>query len=98
MALIELRTLGELELKGSDHRELRAILAQPKRLALLTYLAVSTRWQRRDSVVALFWPELDTDHARGALRQALRFIRRQLGGGVLDGRSEEELGFPGGTL
>ena len=53
--VIELRTLGELELKRSD-RDLSAILAQPKRLALLTYLAVSTHWQRRDSVVALFGP------------------------------------------
>ncbi len=96
--MIELRTLGELELKGSDRRELRTILAQPKRLALLAYLAVSTHRQRRDSVVALFWPDLDTDHARGALRQALRFIRRELGDGVLNGRSEEELGFHAGRL
>jgi DNA-binding SARP family transcriptional activator len=96
--MIELRTLGELELKGSDRQELCAILAQPKRLALLTYLAVSPHWQRRDSIVALFWPDLDSDHARGALRQALRFIRRQLGDGVLNGRTEEELGCQGGTL
>ena len=96
--MIELRTLGELELTGSDRQELCAILAQPKRLALLTYLAVSTHWQRRDSIVALFWPDLDTEHARGALRQALRFIRRELGDGVLNGRTEEELGCQGGTL
>src|SRR6267378_530365 len=98
MVLIELRTLGELGLQRSDRRELRAILAQPKRLALLIYLAVSTHWQRRDSVVALFWPDLDTDHARGALRQALRFIRRELGDGVINGRTEEELGCPGGRV
>src|SRR6267143_2194741 len=98
MVLIELRTLGELGLQGSDRRELCGILAQPKRLALLIYLAVSTHWQRRDSVVALFWPDLDTDHARGALRQALRFIRRELGDGVLNGRTEEELGCLEGTL
>lgn len=96
--MIELRTLGELALKGSDQRELAAILAQPKRLALLTYLAVSTHRQRRDSVIALFWPDHDTDHARGALRQALRFLRRELGDGVLTGRSEEEIGFQEGTL
>jgi DNA-binding SARP family transcriptional activator len=96
--MIELRTLGQLELKGSDRAELYAILAQPKRLALLTYLAVSTQRQRRDTVLALFWPDLDTHHARGALRQAIRFIRRELGDGVLNGRSEEELGFQEGTL
>jgi serine/threonine-protein kinase len=96
--MIELRTLGALELQRSDRRELSAILAQPKRLALLTYLAVSTHWQRRDSVVALFWPDHDTDHARGALRQALRFLRRELGDGALTGRSEEEIGFQSGRL
>ena len=96
--MIELRTLGELALKGSDQRELAAILAQPKRLALLTYLAVSTHRQRRDSVIALFWPDYDADHARGALRQALRFIRRELGDGVLNGRTQEEIGFQEGTL
>ena len=96
--MIELRTLGELALKGSDQRELAAILAQPKRLALLTYLAVSTHRQRRDSVIALFWPDHDTDHARGALRQSLRFLRRELGDGVLNGRREEEIGCQEGTL
>jgi serine/threonine-protein kinase len=96
--MIELRTLGMLDLKGSDRRDVSAILAQPKRFALITYLAVSKRRQRRDSVVALFWPHLDTNHARGALRQALRFIRRELGDGVLNGRSEEGLGFHEGLL
>lgn len=96
--MIELRTLGALDLKGSDRQDLRAILAQPKRLALVIYLALSTHWQRRDSVVDLFWPDLDTDHARGALRQALRFIRRELREDVLSGRSEEEVGFRPGTF
>ncbi|HKW41601.1 MAG TPA: BTAD domain-containing putative transcriptional regulator [Gemmatimonadales bacterium] len=96
--MIELRTLGALDLRGSDRQERRSVLAQPKRLALLIYLALSSHWQRRDSVVALFWPDLDTNHARGALRQALRFIRRELGEELLTGRSEEELGFRAGTL
>ena len=64
--MIELRMLGTLDLKGADGRAVHTILAQPKRLALLAYLAVHTAGARRDSVVALFWPELDTAHARGA--------------------------------
>src|SRR5438105_7448191 len=79
--MIELRMLGTLDLKGADGRAVRSILAQPKRLALLAYLAVHPAGARRDSVVALFWPELDTAHARGALRQSLRFLRRELGDG-----------------
>src|SRR6266516_1748171 len=59
--MIRLRTLGAVDLKDSEGRELRPLLTQPKRLALLTYLALagSSGFRRRDTVVALFWPELD---------------------------------------
>jgi DNA-binding SARP family transcriptional activator len=93
--MIQLRTLGGLDLIDPDGRgELRAILVQPKRLAILVYLALpsSSRFRRRDALVTLFWPELDAEHARGALRQALRFLRGELGPGVLISRGEEELG------
>ena len=91
--------LGTLDLKGIDGRAVHSILAQPKRLALLAYLAIHTdQGARRDSVVALFWPELDTAHARGALRQSLRFLRRELGDGILNGNSDEALAFEPGTV
>jgi serine/threonine-protein kinase len=97
--MIELRMLGTLDLKGIDGRAVHSILAQPKRLALLAYLAIHTdQGARRDSVVALFWPELDTAHARGALRQSLRFLRRELGDGILNGNSDEALAFEPGTV
>jgi DNA-binding SARP family transcriptional activator len=93
--MIQLRTLGGLDLTDPDGRgELHTILVQPKRLALLVYLAVanSHRFRRRDALVTFFWPELDAEHARGALRQALRFLRGELGPGVLITRGEEEIG------
>ncbi len=98
--MIKLRTLGGLELTDSQGRELRTLLAQPKRLALLAYLAAHNHHtsRRRDSLVAVFWPELDAEHARGALRQSLTFLRRALGIGVLKGRSEEDVGFEPGAL
>src|SRR6266513_2261130 len=96
--MIELRMLGTLDLKGTDGRAVQSILAQPKRLALLAYLAVHTAGARRDSVVALFWPELDTAHARGALRQSLRFLRRELGDGILNGHSDEAIAFEPATV
>src|SRR5947207_8410272 len=96
--MIELRMLGTLDLKGADGRAVRSILAQPKRLALLAYLAVHPTGARRDSVVALFWPELDTAHARGALRQSLRFLRRELGDGILNGHSDEAIAFEPGSV
>src|SRR6266566_3671792 len=98
--MIRLRTLGAVDLKDSDGRELRPLLTQPKRLALLTYLALagSSGFRRRDTVVALFWPELDEEHARGSLRQALRFLRRSLGEGIIVSRGEEEIGVDRGVL
>ena len=98
--MIRLRTLGAVDLKDSEGRELRPLLTQPKRLALLTYLALagSSGFRRRDTVVALFWPELDEEHARGSLRQALRFLRRSLGEGIIVSRGEEEIGVDRGAL
>jgi DNA-binding SARP family transcriptional activator len=93
--MIQLRTLGGLDLSEPDRRgELRAILVQPKRLAVLVYLALADPhcFRRRDRLVTLFWPELDAEHARGALRQALRFLRGELGADVLISRGEEEIG------
>src|SRR5438876_8146459 len=94
--MIRLRTLGAVDLKDSEGRELRPLLTQPKRLALLTYLALagSSGFRRRDTVVALFWPELDEEHARGSLRQALRFLRRSLGEGDIVSRGAEERTLP----
>jgi TolB-like protein/DNA-binding SARP family transcriptional activator len=89
--LIELRVLGPPDLRASDGHELRAILSQPKRLALFAYLAVARPrgFHLRDTLLSLFWPELDQEHARGALRQALRFLRRELGEGVIATRNDE---------
>ena len=77
--MIRLRILGSIELVDSSGRELTAILAQPKRFALLAYLAaVGGGFARRDALLAMFWPELDDAHARSALNQAVRFLRKSL--------------------
>jgi predicted ATPase/DNA-binding SARP family transcriptional activator len=89
--MIELRTLGGLELRDGGGGDAPMKL-QPKRLALLIYLAHARgRFHRRDSLRALFWPELDEDGARNSLRQALYELRRTLGRGVLTGRGYEEI-------
>jgi DNA-binding SARP family transcriptional activator/TolB-like protein len=92
--VVEFRILGSVSLVEADGRELRAVLAQPKRVALLAYLAAATPrgFHRRDSLVALFWPELDQEHARAALRQALYGLRRPLGEDALGSRGDEEIG------
>jgi predicted ATPase/DNA-binding SARP family transcriptional activator len=93
--VIKLRTLGSLELRDAHDRDLCAKL-QPKRLALLLYLAhAPRRFHRRDSLMALFWPELDPEGARNSLRQSLYELRRTLGKGVLTGRGYEDIAVAG---
>ncbi|MFL5546384.1 MAG: cyclase, partial [Gemmatimonadales bacterium] len=93
--MIRLRTLGALDLRGPEGQELRPVLAQPKRAAVLAYLALATPRgpHRRDTLLALFWPEQDTEHARNALSQAIHFLRRSLGGEVLAAHNGEGLGL-----
>jgi DNA-binding SARP family transcriptional activator/Tfp pilus assembly protein PilF len=92
--MIRFLTLGGLDLNDSARGELRTVLTQPKRAALLAYLALadSSGFRRRDTLVALFWPESDETHARAALRQAVRFLRRAMEEGVVVSRGEEEIG------
>ena len=91
--MIRFQTLGALGLARSDGPELRAVLAQPKRLALLTYLAVARPHgsHRRDTLVGMFWPNSDEERARAALSRAIYFLRRELGEGVIVSRGDEEL-------
>jgi DNA-binding SARP family transcriptional activator len=91
--MICLRLLGPIELAGPDGAELRSLLAQPKRTALLAYLAVEAPrgFQRRDTLLGLFWPDFDEQRARAALSRALHFLRRGLGDAALPGRGDGEL-------
>ncbi len=93
--MIELRTLGGVDLRGADGREVGGVLAQPKRFALLAYLAVARPrgFHRRDVLLALFWPELGQEAARGALRKAVHVVRRALGAEAVLRRGDEELGL-----
>lgn len=98
--MIRLRTLGTLDLRGANGEEHRAVLAQPRRVALLAYLALATPRgvQRRDSVLALFWPELDSDRARNALGQAVHFLRRAIGPDAIQNRNGEGLAIDWSTF
>lgn len=86
--MYRLNTLGSLELVGLNAAEAGAILAQPKRLGLLLYLALEqpAGWQRRDILLGLLWGELDESRARNALSQALHHLRRGLGADALPGQ------------
>ena len=88
--MIELLTLGRVRLLAGDAAD-SGPPSQPKRLALLAYLAVTgaDAGRRRDELLALFWPELGDEEARRALRQALHYLRRVLGPDVIVGEGEE---------
>jgi Tol biopolymer transport system component/DNA-binding SARP family transcriptional activator len=91
--MIELRMLGAIRLEAADGSELDSILRQPKRLAVLAYLAAPTPGtrHRRDILLALFWPDLDTAHARTSLRNALYVLRQSLGDDVIHSMGDEEI-------
>src|SRR5688572_4721541 len=93
-ASIRLTTLGTLDLREPDGRVLEPLLAQPKRAAILIYLALARPrgLHQRDSLLALFWPERDQASARKALRQALYFLRAALGDGAIVTIGDAEVG------
>src|SRR5258708_2325161 len=91
--MIRLHLLGALELVASDGRDLHPLVAQPKRLAVLAYLAARPggEFVRRDTLLGVFWPELDQGAARRSLRQALHVIRTHLGNDALNTRGDDDV-------
>lgn len=93
--MIELRALGSTDLRGDDGHSIQSVLAQEKRLALLTYLAVAHpgSYCRRDHLLGLFWAESDESRARNSLSQALHQLRRSLGEAAVLSRGTDEVGL-----
>jgi len=91
---VRLDVLGGIGLHSGDV-ELGQVLVQPKRFALLAYLALRRPggFLRRDELLGAFWADSTEDRARAALRQALRFLRRHLGEGVIVNRGNAEVGI-----
>ena len=98
--MFRLSTLGQVDLRDAGGREVVDVLVQPKRLALLAYLAITASGavQRRDLLLPIFWPELPEDRARNALRQALHQLRRTLGGEVVLSRGADMIGVNASAL
>jgi DNA-binding SARP family transcriptional activator len=84
--------LGTTDLRAPDGRAVQAGAAQPKRLVLLAYLALAPGYVRRDSLLALFWPDVTTEQGRHALRQSLHYLRSSLGRDVIRSRGDTEIG------
>ncbi len=83
--MVKLLLLGPADVHRNSGQSADAVLAQPKRLALLAYLACAGRgaFHNRTDLLPLFWADVPPDRARNALSQALSFLRAELGGDIL---------------
>jgi DNA-binding SARP family transcriptional activator/TolB-like protein len=93
--VIQLRLFGSPDLRRDTGGGALSVLAQPKRFAVLAWLALAEPrgMHRRDNLLALFWPELDAIHARTALRKTVYHLRQALGADAVINRGDEELGL-----
>jgi DNA-binding SARP family transcriptional activator len=89
--LLRLRTFGGLSIERTDGTSLHTTpTTARRRLAVLAVIAASgSRGIARDRLLAMFWPESDTDRARHSLDQTLYALKRDAGGiAVITGRDE----------
>jgi DNA-binding SARP family transcriptional activator len=93
--MIRFTTLGAVELRSTEGDVLRGLLAQPKKVALLAYLAAASRGipRERDEIRVMFWPEDDEHRARHSLNQALHVIRGELRGRGVDSIGRTQVGI-----
>ncbi|HSJ14450.1 MAG TPA: BTAD domain-containing putative transcriptional regulator [Longimicrobiales bacterium] len=76
--MLRLITFGGLRLEATDGRS-SLLDAQRKSLGLLVLLAgAGARGASRDKLLAWLWPESSDERARGALKQMLHGIKREL--------------------
>ena len=90
--MLRLLIVGSRELERAVPGDSSGVFAQPKRFALLAYMACrADRFHRRDTLLGVFWPDLDTFAGRRALRNALYQLRLALGEDVFIARGDDEL-------
>ncbi len=91
--MIDIRVLGTLAIHTPGGDAPAVALTQPKRFALLLYLALAEPAgpKSRDSLVALLWPEADDESARHSLRNALYGLRQTLGETAIVSRGERNV-------
>lgn len=95
-----LQLFGTPHVAGLSSERGSELLARPKTLALLAYLAVSQPKgpHRRDELLRLFWPDTDASHGRNSLRQAMHALRISLPAGSVVTRGNQEVGLADSRL
>lgn len=98
--MIRFQLFGSPDLQHDDGTDFRKLLAGPKRLALLTYLSIAApgEFHRRDTLLALLWPEVSDRQARGSLRNTLHVLRQHLGPHTLENRGADEVRIVPGAI
>ena len=76
--MVRFVTLGSVAMYTAGGCDLVPGATQTKRLALLAYLS-SGPVHRRDTLLGVFWPDLDHSRARGALTRAVYHLRQLVG-------------------
>lgn len=89
--MIRLQTLGAVEVRLPDGTVQEEVVAQPKRLGVLLYLALEAGFHRREKLIRLFWPDGEDERGRNGLNKAVHFLRRYLGENLILSRGPEEL-------
>jgi PAS domain S-box-containing protein len=92
-ARLSLRVLGAVQLNRVSDRKSERLSIQPKRAALLAYLALHCVDGPcpRELLLPLFWPEVSEARARGALRKAIHELRSVLGDDVIKSSGSDQL-------
>ena len=98
--MFRLLCFGYPRVEGPDGRNLEELQDHPKRFAVLIYLACHSEVPvcQRDSVLPVFWPEVDEPHARNSLRQTLHVLKTCLGDEVIRGGTGGEVRIDGDKL
>lgn len=92
---IRLQVLGPVRVGPATGNQGEALLTQPRRLAVLVYLALARPrgLHSRDTLIALLWPEADQVRGRHALRNALHAIRQALGENLVVTEGDNNVGI-----
>jgi DNA-binding SARP family transcriptional activator/Tol biopolymer transport system component len=97
--MFELRVLGSLDLQGPEGGEVLSVLAQPKRVCFLAYLALKhPQVCGREELQKFFWPDLSPERARAAVRKSLHFLRQSLGEETILTPGQDEVAVDGERL
>lgn len=87
--MLTLTTLGSLEASTTGTDGDTRSLARGKPVALLAYLAcIPGHKASREHLSALLWGDIESDAARQNLRQAIWYLKKKLGDGLLEGSGE----------